>query len=160
MTKATAASAAAHATPPNQATEAPRRSRLLDNPPATCATYAWCVEDGPHTDHFSDVVTVPFTRHPQDNRPDAYLTHEDGSTPTIVLRDAELTATQARQEAVKLRAFANQLDTMANTLDTPQVTFATLPAGEVVRCHRVDGVLRVTVDTDQIRHTATEQVTG
>jgi hypothetical protein len=144
--------------------EAPRRSRLLDNPPATCRTYAWCVEDGPHTDHFSDVVTVPFTRHPQDNHPDAYLTHEDGSTPTIVLRDAELTATQARQEAVKLRAFANQLDTMAGVLDTtepaPQVTFATLPAGEVVRCHRVDGVLHVTVDTNQIRHTATEQVTG
>ncbi|MFJ8269479.1 hypothetical protein ACIQ8G_03755 [Streptomyces sp. NPDC094154] len=80
-----------------------------------CAVYSWCTERGQHDDHRSASITVTA---PGATVPyvDAWLLSFGPGTELIGFVESDLTPEQARQEAARLRAFADQLEGFADTL--------------------------------------------
>lgn len=89
---------------------------------APCLVYRWCTETGQHDDHTSEFVTLPSAKADEPDYLDAHLLHFAGSRPIIGVGSADLDAEQARMEAAKLRAFAEQLETLATILDATCIT--------------------------------------
>ncbi|MFD5472947.1 DUF6907 domain-containing protein [Streptomyces sp. NPDC127105] len=80
-----------------------------------CAVYSWCTEHGQHDDHQGAPIavtapgaTVPYV--------DAWLLSFGPGAELIGFAESDLTPEQARQEAAKLRVFADQLEDLADTL--------------------------------------------
>jgi hypothetical protein len=82
---------------------------------ARCSLYGWCIERGEHEDHQGERIELTA---PGETSPyvDAWPLSFGPGTELIGLSESDLTPAQARQEAAKLRAFADQLEGMANTL--------------------------------------------
>ncbi|MEV8477888.1 hypothetical protein [Streptomyces sp. NPDC051173] len=89
---------------------------------ASCTVYAWCVIPGDHWDHASAEVGVSSVKADEGAYLTAHLLHLSGSRPFVGLEGADLTAEQARAEAVKLRAFAARLEGLVNLLDAAPVS--------------------------------------
>ncbi|NNN36073.1 hypothetical protein HLK59_38080 [Streptomyces sp. S3(2020)] len=77
-----------------------------------CQAYAWCIERGEHDDHQGVAleVTVPGGESPYVN---ARLLAFEKRSEVIGFCESDLTPGQARQEAAKLREFADRLEGLA-----------------------------------------------
>jgi hypothetical protein len=111
---------------------------------AQCPVHPWCIEDGDHTWHNSEPVTVHVEcgldkthNHGHNRTPyiDARLISEDdpstgirGARAAVSLDDCEVDAAGARREVAKLRAALPRIETLADILDgkppTPPVAAA------------------------------------
>jgi hypothetical protein len=109
----TSFSQSTHTDTAGQADEALRRVRQS----TPCPVYAWCAERGDHVDHIGTPTVVPSPKHDEPPYLDAFLLHLAGGQPIIGLGGADLTPAQARTEANRIRAFADQVDAMANALE-------------------------------------------
>ncbi|WP_405645874.1 hypothetical protein [Streptomyces sp. NBC_00019] len=81
-----------------------------------CKTYAWCTERGQHEDHQGApiAVTVPGETDPY---LDARLLSFGPGTESIGFAESDVTPGQARQEAAKLREFADRLEGLAAVVE-------------------------------------------
>lgn len=76
---------------------------------------AWCVEAGPHYDHFSADVKVIDTE--GEDVVDARILYLSDSSPIVCIGQSDFTADEARMKAAELRCLADRIDELSGHVD-------------------------------------------